>query len=145
VIAEADILVTSARARAFPALGLSADALFARNPGLVWVAITGHGWASDRVGFGDDTAAAGGLVRWTAEGAPRFVGDAVADPLTGMAAAAVAMAALAGGGGVLVDAALSRVAAASRINLSHEDLIGGAAQAAYIGLDHEKGAMLRPE
>ncbi len=112
-IAGADIVITSARARAFDALGLSPEAMFARNPGLVWVAITGHGWASDRVAFGDDAAAAGGLVRWTQGGAPRFLGDAIADPLTGMAGAAAAMRAMADGGGVLIDAALARVAAAS--------------------------------
>ena len=112
-IAITDVLVTSARARAFAGFGLSTDAMFARNPALVWVAITGHGWASDRVAFGDDAAAAGGLVRWTAGGAPRFVEDAVADPLTGMAAAAATMTALADGGGVFIDAALTTTAAAS--------------------------------
>ena len=113
-IADADVVVTSARERALAALGLRPEPFFASNPGLVWVAITGHGWASDRVAFGDDAAAAGGLVRWTAGGAPRFIGDAVADPLAGMAAAAAAMGALAAGGGVLVDVSLAGVAAASR-------------------------------
>jgi crotonobetainyl-CoA:carnitine CoA-transferase CaiB-like acyl-CoA transferase len=78
------------------------------------VAITGHGWCgdvADRVAFGDDAAAAGGLVRWTAKGEPRFVGDAIADPLTGLAATLGALAALGQGGGFLVDAALARVAA----------------------------------
>ncbi|MET0138310.1 MAG: CoA transferase, partial [Sphingobium sp.] len=88
LVMDADILVTSARARAFGALGLARDAVLAANPGLVWVAITGHGWTTDRVAFGDDAAVAGGLVRRTADGAPRFMGDALADPLTGLAAAA---------------------------------------------------------
>ena len=42
---------------------------------------------TDRVAFGDDAAAAGGLVAWDEQG-PMFVADAVADPLTGLAAAA---------------------------------------------------------
>lgn len=116
-IAEADILVTSARPRAFVGLGLAPEQVFERNPGLIWVAITGHGWAGEageRIGFGDDAAAAGGLVRWTAGGAPRFVGDAVADPVTGMAAAAAAMREWVNGNGALVDVALARVASSCK-------------------------------
>jgi hypothetical protein len=113
-IAAADIVVTSARPRAFEALGITPETMILRNPALIWVAITGHGWAGegrDRIAFGDDAAAAGGLVRWTKSGRPRFAGDALADPLTGLAAAAGAMRALAAGGGVLLDVALARVAA----------------------------------
>jgi hypothetical protein len=112
-IVAADVVVTSARPRAFLGLGLTPETIFAHNPGLIWVAITGYGWfgeAADRVGFGDDAAAAGGLVRWTSAGRPRFIGDAVADPLTGLAAAAATLQALADGGGVLLDAALAQVA-----------------------------------
>ena len=50
---------------------------------------------------------------WTARGAPRFLGDALADPLTGLSAAAGALGALLEGGGVIVDAALARTAAAA--------------------------------
>lgn len=112
-IAEADVLITSARPRAFASLGLDPTEVFAANPGLVWTAVTGHGWSGEgaaRVGFGDDTAAAGGLVRWTS-GGPRFLGDALADPVTGLAAAAGTLRALKQGGGLLVDVALARSAA----------------------------------
>jgi hypothetical protein len=117
-IARADILITSARPRAFFGLGLEPDAVFAANPAIVWVAITGYGWtgaAGERVAFGDDAAAAGGLVGWTAEGEPRFLGDALADPVTGLAAAAGALAALGTGGGVIVDVAMARCAAAAAV------------------------------
>lgn len=110
----ADILITSARPRAFEGLGLDPGDVFAANPGLVWVAVTAYGWsgaAASRVGFGDDTAAAGGLVRWTAGGAPRFLGDAVADPVTGLAAAVGALQAIEAGGGFLVDISLAGSAA----------------------------------
>ncbi len=109
----ADVLITSARPRAFGALGLEPDEVFAANPGLVWVAITGYGWTAGpaRVAFGDDAAAAGGLVQWTEQGAPRFLGDALADPITGLVGAVGALKALAEGGGVIVDAALARCAA----------------------------------
>jgi crotonobetainyl-CoA:carnitine CoA-transferase CaiB-like acyl-CoA transferase len=120
MIEDADVLITSARPRAFVSLGLSPDRLFAANPALVWVAITGYGWtgsAASRVAFGDDAAAAGGLVRWTPGGAPRFLGDALADPVTGLAAAVGALEGLIAGGGVLVDAALARCAAGAADHL----------------------------
>jgi hypothetical protein len=114
LIEAADILITSARPRAFASLGLSPDEIFAANPALTWVAITGYGWSGEaaaRVAFGDDAAAAGGLVRWTKAGAPRFLGDALADPVTGLAAALGALRGFASGGGVLVDVSLARSAA----------------------------------
>jgi len=113
-IAKADVLITSARPRAFAQAGLEPADLFAVNPALVWVAVTGYGFcgrASDRVAFGDDAAAAGGLVRWTRQGEPRFLGDALADPITGLCATAGALEALARGGGFLVDAPLAACAA----------------------------------
>jgi len=113
-ILDAGVVITSARRRAFAQLGLDPASMFAERPGLVWVAISGYGWLGDgvnRVAFGDDAAAAGGLVRWTDGGKPRFIGDALADPLTGMAAAAAAFGAIAHGGGVLIDAAMAGVAA----------------------------------
>ena len=109
-IAACDVLITSARARALAALGLTREALFAANPGLIWIAITGHGWRSGRVAFGDDAAAAGNLVAWR-DGEPIFVGDALADPLTGLAATACALEALAQGSCACVDAALAQTAA----------------------------------
>ena len=54
--------------------------MFTLNPDLLWIAITGHGWAGAaglRIGFGDDCAAAGGLVEWHND-IPRFMGDALA-------------------------------------------------------------------
>ncbi|MFI4934236.1 MAG: CoA transferase, partial [Caulobacterales bacterium] len=113
-IQAADVLITGARPRAFASLGLVPDAVFGANPSLVWVAITGYGWTGPgalRVAFGDDAAAAGGLVRWTSAGAPRFLGDALADPVTGLMAAVGALKGLTQDGGVLVDAALARCAA----------------------------------
>jgi hypothetical protein len=116
----ADVVITSARPRAFEQLGLAPAGVFAERPRLVWAAISGYGWggeASDRVAFGDDAAAAGGLVRWTAGGEPHFLGDALADPLTGLAAAEGALRALEGGGGAVVDAALARCAAGAAAEL----------------------------
>jgi CoA-transferase family III len=113
LIAGTDILVTSGRPHALARKGLSEEALFALNPGLIWVAITAHGWRGDaalRVGFGDDAAAAGGLLAGTPE-RPHFMGDALADPLTGLEAATHALEALAAGKCGLIDVALAPTAA----------------------------------
>lgn len=105
LVADADVLVTSARPAALVRLGLDQE----KFPYLTWVAITAHGFAgpgASRVGFGDDCAVAGGLVDRT-EGEPRFLGDALADPLTGLEAARAVLAGQRG----LIDMAMARVAA----------------------------------
>jgi hypothetical protein len=112
-VADADVLITSARPRALPSLGLEPDRMFSANPGLVWVAITGHGGDGDsarRVAFGDDAAAAGGLVDWTGAG-PVFLGDALADPVAGLEAAREALSALCDGRGGRLDVAMAGAAA----------------------------------
>ncbi|MBL8555372.1 MAG: CoA transferase [Phenylobacterium sp.] len=109
-VLAADVVITGARPRAFAALGFEPREI--TEGGAVWVAITGHGWAAGhRVAFGDDAAAAGGLVRWTEAGEPQFLGDALADPVTGLAASVGALEALTGGGAVRVDAGLAPCAA----------------------------------
>lgn len=111
---EADVVVTSARARAIEQLGLDLTRRVGER-GLVWVAITGYGLTGawrDRVAFGDDASVAGGLA--VAAGgidAPVFVGDAPADPLTGLTAAVAAARAVTTGQGTLIDAALRDVVA----------------------------------
>lgn len=109
-LATADVLVTSARPAALARLGLTEQALRKACPGLCWVAITAHGFfgaGAARVGFGDDCAVSGGLVRWE-QGRPRFFGDALADPLTGIEAA---LAVLGRDGPGMIDMAMARVAA----------------------------------
>ena len=60
--------------------------------------------------FGDDAAAAGGLVAWT-DDRPLFCGDAVADPLTGLTAAGACINALRTGGRWLLDVSMAAVSA----------------------------------
>lgn len=113
LIDQADILITSARPIALERLGLSPEALFPRKPDLLWVAVTAHGWQGDsaiRVGFGDDCGAAGGLLEWQ-DRQPHFLGDALADPLTGLAAAHAALLAIHEGQSGLLDCALAPTAA----------------------------------
>jgi hypothetical protein len=95
LIARSDIVIEAARPRALFQLGIDADELVRTRPGLVWVTITGHGAAgpaADWIGFGDDCAVAAGLsaALRAASGRAGFVGDAIADPLTGIQAARVA-------------------------------------------------------
>lgn len=113
LVGAADVVIEASRARALAQLGLGPADLGAGGPGL-WLSITGHGRSgpgAERVSFGDDAAAAGGLVAWTAPG-PVFAGDALADPLTGLAAAAAARSPrVEDGRRWLVDLALAGVAA----------------------------------
>ena len=109
LVRAADIVIESSRPRALARFGLDAEG--AAAAGTTWVSITAYGRASDRVGFGDDVAAGAGLVARDADGLPVFVGDAIADPLTGLTAAAAA--ACAPAGGALLDIAMSHVVAAT--------------------------------
>jgi hypothetical protein len=114
LIHSADVVVESARPRGLEQMGIVAiDALCqARGPS-VWVSITSHGRGPrqcDRVGFGDVAAAAGGLVASDGYG-PCFLADAVADPLSGLVAAAAAIETLALGGRWLIDVAMAPMAA----------------------------------
>jgi hypothetical protein len=113
LLATADVVVEGSRPRALEQMGIDPSHVAAGRPGLVWVAVTGYGrtgpWRN-RVAFGDDAAAAGGLVDWDQAGRPRFVADALADPLAGVVAAARAATAWRDGGGVMVDVALREVA-----------------------------------
>lgn len=109
LVGGADVVIEASRPRALLQLGLDASALLRDGP-RVWVSITGYGRGSNRVAFGDDAAAAGGLVAHDDQG-PVFVADAIADPCTGVAAAATTLACLQEGGRWLLDAAMAGVAA----------------------------------
>jgi CoA-transferase family III len=111
LVAAADIVIEASRPRALAGFGL--DARAAADQGTIWVSITAAGRESPRIGFGDDVAAGAGLVASDHAGAPVFCGDALADPLTGLVAAELALTAPAGGRGMLFDLAMSGVVAAT--------------------------------
>ncbi len=114
LLCTADVVIEASRPRALEQLGLDARSLAGESSARAWVAITGYGQSPPErewVAFGDDAAAAGGLVVWDDEG-PCFCADAVADPLTGLLAATAASIVLATGGRRLIDVALARTAAA---------------------------------
>lgn len=99
LLERADVVIEASRPRALAQLGIDASASLRTRPGQVWLTITGHGASApcaDWVGFGDDCGVAGGLASMLARltGKPGFVGDAIADPLTGITAALAACEAL---------------------------------------------------
>jgi crotonobetainyl-CoA:carnitine CoA-transferase CaiB-like acyl-CoA transferase len=116
LIARADVVLEALRPAGAARLGLDVPRWRERRPDLVWVSISGYGrtgpWA-DRPALGDDAAAAGGAVAVaTGPGlAPVHLADALADPLTGLHAAVVALAGLVGRTGVHADLALREVVA----------------------------------
>ena len=117
LVEAADIVIESSRPRALKQLGLDAADIVSRRPGVTWISITGYGRddgqpdRAGRVAFGDDAAVAGGLVAYDAAGDPVFCGDAIADPLTGLYAAAAGLASRQLGGGHLIDIPMQGVAA----------------------------------
>jgi hypothetical protein len=114
----ADVVIEGSRPAALTRRGLAPEQLPGR-PGRVWLRVTGYGTEGERanrVAFGDDAAVAGGLVAFahatSAPGvSPVFVGDAIADPLTGLEAARAVLDALGRGGGEIIEIALAEVAA----------------------------------
>lgn len=113
LVARADVVVEASRPRALAQMGIDAEAVIGGGGPRVWVSITGYGRrgaTADRVAFGDDAAVAGGLVSRDAEG-PCFTADAVADPATGLVAAAAVLDAWAAGGRWLLDVPMAAVAA----------------------------------
>lgn len=110
LFAHADVVLEASRPRVMQQWGIDPEQVVAA--GTAWVSITGHGRRgphSNRVAFGDDAAASGGLV--VPGDPPLFVGDAVADPIAGLAAASVAAHLLAERQAALVDVSLASASA----------------------------------
>ncbi|WP_416958890.1 CoA transferase [Streptomyces sp. Agncl-13] len=111
IVAEADVVIEASRPRALRRLGLRAEEFLAARPGRVWVGITGYGRENDRIAFGDDASVAGSLTGVDANGDPVFLGDALADPVTGVFAAHAVARSLAAGGGELLCVSMAACAA----------------------------------
>jgi len=117
LIDAADVVIEGSRPRALQQLGIDVDEVLARARDKVWISITAYGrtgpWANVP-GFGDDAAVAGGLLAFDpVTGVPAPVGDAIADPVTGVNAALVAVACRMAGGAWLADLALREQIAAT--------------------------------
>ncbi len=116
LIRRADIVIESSRPRALRHLGIDADALVREVTGLVWLSVTGHGATGDAanwVGIGNDCSVAGGLSQALADatGEIGFVGDAIADPLTGITGAREALHAYESGDAQRIGLSMSAIVA----------------------------------
>lgn len=114
LLREADIVIEASRPRALRQLGIDAQQLLDERTDLSWIALSGYGRGEPQenwIAYGDDAGVDAGLSRVMAAciGAPVFVGDAVADPLTGLHAAAAAWASWRAGGSRLISLSLSEV------------------------------------
>ena len=107
---SADLVLDSSRPRVMQQWGI--DPVEIVRAGTAWVSITGYGRGgrhSNRIAFGDDAAVSAGLV---VDGdPPLFVADAIADPISGLAAAVIAARLLASRRRALADVSLVSVAA----------------------------------
>ncbi|HVW42127.1 MAG TPA: CoA transferase [Amycolatopsis sp.] len=116
LVEAADIVIEGSRPRALRQLGIDADEVLACAADKCWVSITAYGRDANAVGFGDDVALAGGLLAFDPEtGTPAPCGDAIADPVTGVNAALVAVACRLAGGRWLADLAMRDQIAATMV------------------------------
>nr|BBX79320.1 CoA transferase [Mycobacterium florentinum] len=106
LLAVANIVIEGSRPAALTRRRLGPDHI-APRAGRIWLRITGYDQDPTRPAFGDDAAVAGGLVG----AGPVFCGDAIADPLTGLEAAAAVVESLARGGGELIQVSMAGIAA----------------------------------
>ncbi len=107
LLAAADVVIEGSRPAALARRRLGPTDI-APRAGRIWLRISGY--HDSRPAFGDDAAVAGGLVGTSPEG-PVFCGDAIADPLAGLEAAAAVTESLARGGGELIHVSMAGVAA----------------------------------
>jgi len=113
LLAQADVVLEASRPRALRQLGIDAAGYVAG--GTIWGSLTAYGRTGEdaqRIGYGDDVAAAAGLVAYCGD-VPYPVGDAIADPLAGAYAAAAVAAALLSPRGQLLDISMYDVAVAA--------------------------------
>lgn len=126
LLGVADVVIEASRPAALVRRGLG-PAGVAPRPGRIWLRISGHGTVGEKadwVAFGDDAAVSGGLVGYR-RGAPVFIGDAIADPLTGLHAAAAVADSRGRGGGELIEFSMAAVAAGYASRSGDEtDVIG---------------------
>ena len=130
LVEAADIVIEGSRPRALRQLGIDAEEVLAHVAAKVWVGITAYGRTgqeANAVGFGDDVAIAGGLLAFDPEtGTPAPCGDAIADPVTGVNAALVAVACRLAGGTWLADLAMRDQIAATMVGEPEDGDVGAA-------------------
>lgn len=141
LIAHADIVIEASRPRALRNVEIYAEQWIQSQPGRIWLSITAYGRDSineERIGFGDDTAAAAGLshIMYEATGKYQFVGDAIADPLTGIHAALCVWQSLMNGGSELISISLRDTASwclHQELNMARSDVLESCRQWLQLG------------
>lgn len=113
LLRRADIVIEASRPRALRQLGIDAEAIV-RECGSTWISLSGYGRGEpqeQQIAYGDDAGVAAGLsgVMREITGRSLFVGDAIADPLTGIHAALLGWASWCHGGGRLIPLSLTGV------------------------------------
>jgi crotonobetainyl-CoA:carnitine CoA-transferase CaiB-like acyl-CoA transferase len=130
--AVADVVIEGSRPRALRQMGIRAEDVLAeaRDSGRskCWISITAYGrtgpW-SNAVGFGDDVAFAAGLIAFDPRtGTPAPCGDAIADPVTGVNAALVALSCSLAGGQWLADLAMREQVVATMVGANGPGAVG---------------------
>ena len=111
LITAADIVIESSRPRALKQLGIDADKMLQQKPGKLWLRFMADKTKENRIGFGDDIGVSAGLssIMESAWGQPCFVGDAIADPLSGIFGALAAWTKWQTGGGVIINLSMRDV------------------------------------
>lgn len=111
LLERADIVIEASRPRALKQLGIDASDFVSRKPGKIWARMTAYGQKANHIGFGDDIGVAAGLseVMQQTYGKACFVGDAVADPVSGLHLALAIYGLYQQGGGVVIDISMQDV------------------------------------
>ncbi|THD01996.1 hypothetical protein B1810_18155 [Panacagrimonas perspica] len=151
LLRDADIVVEASRPRALRQLGIDAGKIVLESPDLTWISLTGHGRGEPQeqwIAYGDDAGVDAGLSRVMRQitGDAMFVGDAIADPLAGLHAAAVAWCSWRSGGSRLVSIALSDVVRSivERSAPAGSDMDWRELHRGGIALLRESGAIVEP-
>ena len=129
LIAAADIVIEASRPRALRQLGIEAEKLMAEKPGKTWLRFLAHGEDENRIGFGDDIGVAAGLstIACQAWGEPFFVGDAIADPISGIYGALAAQASWHRGGGRLIELSMRDIVRHAMQEIASGDVLAARA------------------
>ena len=112
MLRAADVVIEASRPRALQGLGLDRETLAVVKP-QIWLSLTAYGRWDPRgqwVGFGDDVAVDADLLHWADDDRPEFIGDAIADPLSGTFAALAVAQAIARGRSGMLDLSMVAVA-----------------------------------
>ena len=135
MLKEADVVIEASRPRALQGLGLDRETITVVKP-QIWLSLTAYGRRAPMgqwVGFGDDVAISEGLLHWAANDRPEFIGDAVADPLSGTYAALAVAHAVSLGLSGMIDLPMAAVAGLCRRKVSAS---GSALVCPLKGLSH---------